>query len=276
VQSTHFERLGIIGEGNIMATVLVNRILDQDPSSILLARQVGSLAGESVKPLITHNDSVVRQIAIYSAYEAGVTDLSVILVHSLTDDAPSVRSAALVVLKKRPDGNIYQDLLQVYPDVRDQDDRQQIALLIGETPGAQIGDLIKLRDTEADPTARKGLVVALAKLGHIPSQDEFLDSLDGKGLRRNLEHAEYIGQHWLLPSLLRILSNKAPLIFIGNPHASLPGPGNLRACDIAVDLIAQITKARFSFPIDNPTNYTDSQLQEVKELTLWFMDKNLS
>ena len=41
-------------------------------------------------------------------------------------------------------------------------------------------------------------------------------------------------------------------------------PEYLRACDIAVNLIAELAPAKFSFVVNRLTNYSSGQLAEVK------------
>lgn len=253
-----------------MTDLLEKMILEKDLAAVDLARQLGSSAGESAKRLFTNGDAAVRRLAIHSAYEAGTRDLSSAVAPLLTDDSPSVRTAVLVVLRKRMDSKIYPELLEIFPRIPDADDRMQLALIIGDISGARIADLKKLRDEESHPAAREGCLVALAKLGDVPSEHQFLDALDearGQTLKRYLDHAEYIAQPWLLPGLARLLNNPEPLVFIGSFHVSGPGPDYLRVCDLAVDLIAKISNARFSFATGGAVNYTGSQLEEVREFS---------
>lgn len=115
------------------------------------------------------------------------------------------------------------------------------------------------------PEAREGCTVALARLNDKDAQTEFINRLHDSTHRdrpRYLEYCEYIHAQWLLKSLLPLLDDKRPMM-----HVGIDRPGiieDLRACDLAVNLIASISRHKFSFEIDGLTNYKDEQLAEVR------------
>lgn len=75
----------------------------------------------------------------------------------------------------------------------------------------------------------------------------------------------YLRAPWLLAPLRPVLDDRTELQWVGlDGHPELTQ--HLRACDLAVNLVAAITGHRFSFEVrgqENPTNYTDDQLAEV-------------
>ena len=112
--------------------------------------------------------------------------------------------------------------------------------------------------------------MALARRGDPAGQAEFIRNLHAakdRDLARYLEYAGAIKAKWLLPALLPILDDKTPLVRIGVD--GLPQqPEHLRACDIAVNLVAAISGHRFSFRVAGNVNYSEEQIAEVRAYLL--------
>jgi hypothetical protein len=247
--------------------LLVQKILMREPAAILMAEEMGSSAGLAVKTLAEHEDAAIRQLAVRCLNRSGIIGGEEIFVNALTDDSPSVRAAALNALDRRADAQVYWRLLEVYDRVSDSQHRQEIALMLGKIGEANLSDLKRAFSNEQDLEALEGCLAALAKLGDAGSQAEFLNRLvnaKDRALKRFLEYADYIGQIWVLRGLATVLNNQTFLNGSGvcRPPESLSE--YVRACDQAVNLIAEIAGLRFSFPVRRMTNYTDSQLAEVR------------
>src|SRR5262249_8671278 len=152
----------------------------------------------------------------------------------------------------------------------------EVVHLLGRINGANVNDLRQICQSEESPEALQGCLTTLAKLGGRSAQAEFLKRLQqakGPELKDLLEEVEYIKQLWALRGLIPVLSDKTPLAETGTCHiseesdqpASVPEDQiakYLRACDIAVNLIAKIAGPKFSFPVNGLKNYTDPQLAE--------------
>lgn len=245
---------------------LTRKILSKDPTAILLAGRLGGSISPDVKLLTANEDSGVRLIALYCLSQAGGDRLNKILVNALPDESPSVRTAALSGLQNRVDAETYAELLQIYEKVPDPHHRGQILLLVGRSKVARIEDLQRICENEQAPVARERGLAALARLGEPDSRAWFLDRLRNsrdRELKRFLEYVEYIGQIWVLPGLRPVLRDKTPLLGLGVCSPPPGRPAYLRACDLAVNLIAEIGRAAFSFVPDGETNYTERQLAEA-------------
>ena len=247
---------------------LIQKVLAKDPTATLLARKLGSSAAESLKPLAKDEDPVVREIALRSLIESGGDGLASVFANALLDESGSVRGAALAGLARYPDPSVYPALLNAFDNSSDLPEmREQIALIMGRSDSADTRELNARLENEKDQLARDGLVAALAKLGDNRSRAQFADSLrnaKSDRLKRFLDYVDYINQEWAARALGPVLLDKTPLLRIGIDGLPNLGPGNLRACDISVNLVAKILKAKFSFPVDMKTQYTDPQLQEVR------------
>jgi hypothetical protein len=212
---------------------------------------------------------VVREIAIRCLNHTGGYGVAQIFVNALSDESPSVRTAAIGGLQDRVDAETYTLLLQVYEKVPDPQHRQEIALMLGRSEGGSIDDLKRLDNREQVREARDGCLAALAKRGDHDSQAEFLNRLRNSKnyeLKRFLEYVNYIGQIWALQGLAPILNDKTPLLGLGLCRPVEGYPTSLRACDIAVNLIAKIARTAFSFVVNRRTNYTETQLAEARRV----------
>jgi len=181
--------------------VLTQKVIAKDPSAILLAKQIGSSAATSLKPLAKNEDPIVREIALRCLEQSGGEDVAQVFAEALLDESSSVKIAALAGLNTHLTPSVYNQLLQAF------------------------------------------------------------DQLDNFPI----EYAEYINQPWAARALVPVLLDKSEMLRIGVD--GLPGavPEYLRACDLAVNAIAKITGATFSFPVNGRTNYTDEQLTEVRQ-----------
>jgi len=247
---------------------LIQEVLDGKPAAALTARQLGPSANHALIELTRHDSARVRRIAAYCLDETGGPDAAAAFAALVLDGDAQVRAAALQGLSNHLAEVAPQSLLDASDASGDPYVRQQLMLLAGRLPAVTTADLRRRYESERNPEAKEGLVVALAARGAAAAQAEFARALGASRNRdraRYLEYAGLIGQPWLLPALLPILDDRTPLVRIGvdgMPHL----PENLRACDIAVNVIARITGHGFGFRIAGNVNYTPEQIAEVKAL----------
>jgi HEAT repeat protein len=247
---------------------LIQKVISKDPTATLDAKRIGRSAAEPLVRLTANEDPVVRELALRCLIESGGDGLSRIFAKFLTDESGSVRGAALAGVNKYIDPSVLSQLMSAFDNSEDLPEmREQIALLIGRTESADTRELLKRLENEKDQLARDGIVAALAKLGDQQGRADFVDGLrnaKGERLKRYLDYVDYINEEWAARALGPVLHDKTPLLRIGIDGAPDLGPGNLRACDIAVNLIAKILKPPLKFQVDMKTAYTDAQLQEVR------------
>jgi hypothetical protein len=254
------------GENNLQN--LIQSVLNKDPSAAVLAQQIGSKANPELIKLAQHGDPDVRFIALGCLNETGGEGASQAFARALLDIDASVRNAGLQGLMNHPDPAVYNNLLNAYDKSDDENVKKMIPMV-----AANLGETVKIEDiknrcrNEKDPEVIEGCLVALAKLGDLEAQKEFgerLISSSGQERRKYLEYCEYISAPWLLNMLAPLLSDKEEVVFIGLDDQP-QFPNYLRACDMVVELVASITGKEFSFPVGGPVNYTDQQLNEVRE-----------
>ena len=241
--------------------------LEKDRRAILEARAQGAAAFPELQILARNEDDEIREIALYGLDEIGDRRASPIFVEALLDRGPMVRGVAMRALLKRPDPAVYDLLLDAYDKSPEPVVRHTIALIIGliGAPTAKPADLLRRFEAESDPFAEEGCIVALAKLGDERAQERFTELLAasrGRDRGRFLEHADYLHAPWVIHALRPVLDDLTPLLRIGID--GVPGPEYLRACDLAVNLVAAISGWHFSFPVDRNINYSAADLAEVQ------------
>ena len=245
---------------------LVQQVLEKEPAATLTAKQIGPSANIELIKLTRNDDPKVRRIAVYCLEETGGADAAVAFARLTLDDDSQVRAAALHGLIRHQADAVPFTLLNAFDQTPHPYVRQQLMLIAGKVPGVATAEIEKRYEAEKDPQAKEGLVVALAERGNARAQTEFLQALQASRNRERARYLDYAGQikdKWLLPGLLPILDDQTPLLWIGvDGRPDLPQ--SLRACDIAVNLIAEITGHKFSFPIAGNINYTDEHIAEVK------------
>jgi HEAT repeat protein len=245
---------------------LLSRVRAKDYTAPKVAKAAGEPAVAGLVSLLRDPDDEVRQIAVYCLDEIGGAEAAAALVSMLDDPDAVIGASAARALHHHPDPRIYRALLRVF-DRPDPAILREIPLIIARMePPVGTRELAARNAVEAVPEAKEGLVAALAKLGDPKAREDFAQRLrasSGPDRKRLLDLAELIHQPWLLKPLAAVLDDPSPMVRIGiDGRPELPD--TLRACDIALVLIAEIAEARFTFPVNRATNYTPEQLAEVK------------
>lgn len=248
---------------------LAQQVRAKDPSATLLAAELGPAAAPALVPLTRDADEDVREIALLCLAETGGAGAVRAMLARLNDSAPMVRSAALKGLEHQARSGDVPALLHGVEATDDAGARRYLALITGRLgSAADLPTLQRVCGRFTDDESVEGCLTALAQLGDPAARTEFarrLTTARDRELARFLEYAERIRAPWLVPALVPLLSNLTPVRWIGVD--GLPGPENLRAADIAVNLIAAITGRHFSFEVSPRVNYDDAQLAEVRKAT---------
>lgn len=246
---------------------ITDLILRKERVAILRARARGPAAEPELLHLVDHADDEVREIALVALDEVGDARTAHVFAKALLDPYPMARGAAMRALERRLDPAIVPALLHAYDRSPEPVVRHQVARYLGRIglPAVHREPLRLRAASEADPLAKEGLCVALAKLGDEEAREEFKELLAasrGRDRLRLLEEAREIGERWLLRPLELLLDDLTPVLRIGVDGK--PGPETLRVCDIALEVIVEITGWRLSFPVDHRTNYSEAQRAELR------------
>jgi HEAT repeat protein len=249
-------------------TELVTAIKAKDPAATLEARRLGPASAPAVIPLTRDADAEVREIALLCLAETGGNGAVTAMLAGVGDADPMVRAAALKGLERRATSTDIPGLAATLARADDPLARNLIALRIGALGTA--GNLAALADACAsheDDLTSEGCVTARAWLGDPAARSEFVQRMGAardRTLARYLDYAGRIRAPWLVPALVPVLDDTTPVRWIGVD--GVPGPENLRAADVAVNLLAAIGGRPFSFPVSERTNYSVEQRAEVRRL----------
>jgi len=246
---------------------LLERVRAGDPQATLLARDAGVGAAPGLRPLAAHADADVRRIALYCLRETGGPEARAAFLAGLLDGERPVRAAAVAGLDRHFEPSLAPALIETYDAASDPFVKERIALLLGRLPPGQVdlAALAKRRDEERDLRAEEGWLVALARLGDAEARRDFVARLHASrrdARARYLRHCAAIHAPWLVRPLDPVLDDESPMVEVGmdgNPNV----PEFLRACDLAVNLVASIAGSTFSFEIGVPIQYGSGQRAEV-------------
>lgn len=247
---------------------VVQGVRAKDYSVQPLARQTGGAAVDELAKLLRDPDAEVRELAVHCLDEAGGPRAGSALVSALEDADPQVAMAAAKALHRHVHPALQRRLIIAYDAQTESPVRREIALAFGrlaeQSPIPE--ELVERYAKEPDEDAREGLLWALARFGHPEAREEFVARLEqsqGNERKRYLDGVMYLGQPWVLSALLPVLDDRTPVLRVG-VDARPDLIDTLRACDLAVVLIAEIGKVEFSFPVSRAKNYSDAELAEVK------------
>jgi hypothetical protein len=245
---------------------LIQSVRYADPRALYLLDNVSESALSQLADLATTDSNAdVRKLALTCLTVTGGDQALRAFIGALNDDDPLVQAQALNGLKAHPDLRVSKHVLKAFDGEEEPEVRAELLFILGLMDGLNVDEVTKRCKKESDEEVKQVCTAALARLGDENARKQFLDEFKaakGSDLEIKFEHAEYIKQAWLIPVLLEQLNNEEPFRWIGvDGRPDLPQ--NLRICDAAVNLIANITQKRFSFDISEAVNYTPEQRAEV-------------
>lgn len=245
---------------------LVAQVRAADPAATIAAREAGTAATPALVPLTHDANAEVREIALLCLAETGGPEAVRALLDRTADDDPTVRAAALRGLHRRATAADGAALLDAATRVADPDTHQALLVLLGQVQA--IAELPALRDRcahESNAVVQDGCIVARAWLGDDAGREAFRQRLiasRGRARAQWVGWAEQIRAAWLVPALPSLLDDEEPVRWIGVDGR--PGPETLRVCDVAVNLVTEITGRRWSFAVRANVQYTPRQRDEVR------------
>lgn len=243
---------------------LADLVLANDYAALARSEQAGPAAADALVPLLAHADPLVRQFAAECLGMAGGPRAALALARALTDPALGVSAAAVVGLARCATPDVVPELVLAWDRVSDWMVRVRLAKLLGTLDGWDPALLRERVGTEPHPAVREAMIVALSRRGEPEARVTFARLLaDSEPVDRPrlLEHAQYIGQPWLLKPLLPLLDDWTPALRLVE---GAPGPSHLRVCDLTVDLVATLAKRTFNGAPRRLTNYDLAVMDEVR------------
>jgi hypothetical protein len=252
-------------DGEPMNSELTQMIANKDWRAVELARTSGPSVVKEIQPYLGNPDPAIRALAVDCLSAAGGPAATDLLIRALSDASEHVRINAINALQGRPPTGREAVLLQVWDADRTRDGfvRQQIPLLLGRMSArSAIPDLHRRLAAEPRQDVKDGLISGLAKLGDGPARIAFGELLrDARGERTAevMEYVRYLDEPWVIPLLAPVLQRRAMAVDLSSHRKTL----QRRECDLAVDEVLRISRASFSFPLNEVALYTDEQIAEV-------------
>jgi hypothetical protein len=248
---------------------LKEAVLAGDSGAIALARPAGPSAAPVLRELARHADPGVRVVALLAVTELGGGEALEACRAAATDGHPQVRAASLRGLDLLLDAGRAAVLLELLASSGDPETRRQLALAYGRREKVDPAPLRKRRESEKDPVAAEGLAVALARLGDRDAQAEFSRlfqaATEPDARLRFLEYAAEMRAPWVLRAVGPALDDATPLVRIGTDGRG-EVPEYLRACDVAVNLIAALSGKRLSFAPGKAVAYPPAAVDEARRV----------
>jgi HEAT repeat protein len=246
---------------------LVRAVREKDYAAQLQARRLGPPAAAPLTPLLGDPDADVRELAVLCLAETREARAGELLVPLVVDADPQVAMAAAKALHTVGGPAVVGALLGLLPRIDEALIRREATLVVGRFGDAKHVPLLRDRlKRETAPEGIEALQAALGRLGDVAARDAFVKTLqgtEGTARARWLELAEYIGQTWLLGPLASVLADDKPVVRVA-VDARPDLIQALRACDVAVVLIAKIGGAKFSFAVTRGKNYSTTEIQEAR------------
>lgn len=259
--------LGVVlpSDGKPMESELTQLISKKDWRAVELARASGPAVVAEIEPYLRNPDPAVRVLAVDCLDAAGGANVPDLLIRALADANEQVRINAINALHAHPPKGQETTLLQAFDADRTRDGfvRQQIPMILGRMAAlSTIPDLRRRLGVERRQDIKDGLIAGLAKMADQPARAEFGEMLrEARGERTAelMEYVRYLDEPWVIPLLVPVLQRRDIAIDLSTHRKTL----RRRECDLAVDEVLRISKARFSFELDEIAQYTDAQIEEV-------------
>jgi hypothetical protein len=244
-----------------------------------LAVQAGPAAVPWLQRQMLNENSRIRLTAFYCLLRIGGPHILDTCVRALYDTQPNIREGAVREIYEHGDCTHVKPLLDAHANSPDIQARYDIALAIGRLDSTfrSVPELKYRWTRETSPDAEEALMVALARLGEMHAQAEFVSRLHQcfkrrdyfereinavRRFRRYFNYVEYIHDQWLLKPLAPLLNDETPLIYLRTFDIHRDSI-SLRACDLAVTLAGSISGRTFTFPIEKERIYNETQRSEI-------------
>jgi HEAT repeat protein len=247
-----------------MSQVDINSLMkNKDWTAVEIAKSSGPPIVPQVEPYLGNADDVIRLLAVDCVAAAGGPKAPDLLMRALADKNEQVRGNAINGLHQQLPMGQEGALLLAWDKAKDPFVRQQIPMILGRMQAKQTtGPLNSRLQTDPRDEVRDGLTAGLSKLGDADARRRFGEQLRDARAKRvavMIGYVQYIDEPWVLPLLLPVLQRREIAVDLSSHRKTL----KRRGCDLAVDEVLRISKAKFSFVIDPAAQYGDAQIAEV-------------
>lgn len=264
-------------EDPVTVEALVDQVKANDYDAQGTAVKLGPTGSEALIPLVESSEEY-RLLAAICLNLTGGPKAAAKGLELLADRDQQLVSIGIKILHRTPPEGHEDELLQLYGSTRDEFLRAQLPVIASRLQSPHPARWLELekgrhrwpRD-QAEPgpeqilaVANPGLVKGVARMGNAPAQREFnrrVARAKGEALRGWIEEAVAIKEPWVVDGLSSLLGDEQVLIEIG---ADGMPKTLIRACDLAVWGIAEVSGQDFGFKVDRYSNYSPSQREVVR------------
>lgn len=249
---------------------LEDRIVAKDWDIVENIKTLGAEAIPTLKKFLENDDGEIRELSLMCMAEIGGEDVRAIYLERLQDKDINVRRTAIGLLEENYSLNILPQLINDLQLNQDEFVRAKIALLIGRI--GERGIIPQLKDAqskESDESVKENISLGLARLGEFAEQQKVLKKLESASTNSRHEallNLEYINNKEYIYKISLLLDDKSGVL----NTAPEPFKNIIRVCDVAVKVIAVICNQPFSFAADELRNYSDTEINEVRQYVTSF------
>ena len=214
--------------------------------------------------LVRTSDPDTRLLALACLNAIGGLDVTHTALSLLEDPDPQIAVDALQVLYKHPPHDDPDCLLATYSAVENGYLKAHLARIAGVLePTPDPAPWKALWKGDPGEPAASGLMTAIAKMGDFEARAQFaleMNNAIGSEFEPFFEAARYIADTWTIPLLDNLLERTDPVLTL----QVLGQPKSLRVCDLAVELLVELTEPDLSFTVDLISQYTPEQIIELR------------
>ncbi len=249
--------------------LLVQQIKTLNWDAPATAAGIGAPAAQTLSTLAKDEDPQIRQITIACLDAIGGENAVDIALEHLLDEDAEVVAESITLLHHHPPLKREEYLHMAFKKTKDPFAIEQIPLIAGRI-SLDINTKPWIEEMESQEKTGKvddGLVTGLARMGHQPAREKFVKSVLASKGRRSKEWIDYCGymeDTWIVPHMVPLL-DRYELALNLNPDDK---DSYLRTCDLAVEVIVELTGVDVGFPVKRVNRYTGQELTKIKEIAL--------
>jgi hypothetical protein len=245
---------------------LIARIRQNRPEAQAIAARLGPQAAPAIVPLTDDPDPQIRAAALLCLGITGGDPAPTTALKKLQDSEDEVVLQALQVLRKHPPIGREEELLRAFKNPSIPAVREELPLVAGGmTPRVDPKPWRNFWEKEGDPQVKESLMVALARMGDVEAREQFVKHVLA-ARRQNavhwIDYCKYMEDRWIVRKMVPLLSRE-DVVFELMPDAD-DNKWPIRVCDLAVKAIVEITRAKVSFDVQRPTQFTPAEIDEVR------------
>lgn len=127
--------------------------------------------------------------------------------------------------------------------------------------------IVEMESQEKTGIVDDGLITGLARMRHIPAREKFVKKVlasKGRKSKEWIDSCRYMEDTWIIPHMIPLLDRYEFALSL-NPDDK---DSYLRTCDLAVEVIVELSGVDPGFPVKRINRYNGQELAKIKEIAL--------